>query len=117
MKEGRYLHQLTIPSNFRSGIGGSPREKAMYEYINLIVTLSLPISFIENETVRSFCKSDVRLSYRVLRDTIYKLVEIVETYIKDEMKDTRGAVMHDSWTNNSTHYLAIIAVYVKKTKK
>jgi len=95
----------------------SPKEKAMYEYINIIVSLSLPISYIENPIFRSFSKHSVKFSLKTLRETIYKLVEIVETNISKELEDTRGAVMHDGWSTSGTHYLAILAVYMKKCKR
>ncbi len=44
---------------------------------------------------------------------MFKLFEIVEPQIKDEMNTAKGAVMYDGWTHNSIHYLGVFAVYMR----
>ena len=92
----------------------SQEEKALYDYINLIVTQSLSISIVEQPEFRLISKHSVVLSRKKVRETILSLVQVVEETIINELKGTRGALMHDSWTYNRTHYLGIIAVYMKK---
>ena len=47
------------------------------------------------------------------REVIFKLLELVETSISNEMSSTRGALMYDSWTNSRMHYLGMFVTYIK----
>ena len=43
------------------------------------------------------------------------MVEIGEIWISAEMKDaTRGSILHDGWTKNGVHFVAIFSCYIKK---
>ncbi len=42
---------------------------------------------------------------------MFKVLEVVETKIKDEMTMAKGAVIYDGWTHISTHYVGEFAVY------
>ncbi len=45
---------------------------------------------------------------------MFTIVEIVESKIEADMEQTKGAVIYDGWTNNSTHFMGIFAVYMRK---
>ena len=83
----------------------------MYSYIRYVVLRSQPISSVEDPGVRSFCKHDVEFSRKVFKETLFKLVELVEKAIRREMEETRGALLHDGWSYNSTHFVGILAAY------
>lgn len=89
------------------------REKAMYGYMRLIVLKNLPISFVADTEIRNFSKYGSVFCHRTFKEVLFKLVEIVECKIKDEMMKQKGAVMYDGWTNNSTHYVGIFGVYMR----
>ncbi len=48
-------------------------------------------------------------------DVVVKLVELVEHRIEEEMRGTRGALMYDGWSCNSTHYVRLYASYCTET--
>lgn len=60
---------------------------------------------------------NVNISSKELRETIFKMVEIVESGICNYMKDIRGALMYDVWTNNDSRYLAVYEMMRKKVKR
>jgi len=93
-------NQSTIQIHFQVQMQGNPREKAMFEYINLIVSLSLPVIYVQNPILRSFSKVDVHIGYKSIQETILHLVEKVEVCIKNDLSGTRGALMHDGWTDD-----------------
>ena len=47
---------------------------------------------------------------------MFKLEELVEAKIRTKKKATKGAIKYDGWTVNGTHYLGIMAVYMKSVK-
>ncbi len=61
-------------SQFQELILVTKRERAMYSYVKLIVTQSLPLSIVEQKEFRSFAKFDVLLSYKSVRQKILNLV-------------------------------------------
>lgn len=63
--------------------------------------------------VRSFCKHNIYFTVQTFKQTLLALVEIAEAEICDEMKLSRGFVMHDAWTCNGTHYVGLFALYNK----
>ena len=93
----------------------TPREDAVYDWINVIVEKSMPLAYVEDDTMRSFSRHTVRLSKKYIKDVIYKLVELVEKAVGDEMKHAPiGAIMHDGWSKVSTHYFGLYACYSLK---
>ena len=46
---------------------------------------------------------------------IYKLVEAVENKLATELRNSRGAVLYDGWTENRVH-LAMFASYISPTR-
>ncbi len=62
-------------------------DKAVHCYLRLIIIRGLPLSIVEDEEYRSFCKFDVRISYRTVCKTILRMVEIVEKRISNEMRE------------------------------
>lgn len=89
----------------------SEYEKAIHGYIRLIVMKSLPLYYVSDPEVRNFSRYDVNIGKRTLVEVIFKLVELVEKKIAIELECTKGAVLFDGWTCNSTHYIAVIVSY------
>lgn len=73
-------------------------------HLDVIVSLSFALSYDENMKFRAFGGYDETISVKAVKETIFKLVDIVEIAIRNEMKVKRGAIMHDGWTKNGSHY-------------
>lgn len=86
----------------------------MHDHLKLISPHSLPLSFVENETVRRFSKQEFTFSNKYVKHVMSQLVELVETVISKEMALTKDSSLHDGWTNSGTHYVAVFASYVRK---
>jgi hypothetical protein len=50
---------------------------------------------------------------KTLKVTLFKLIELVELCIKEELKNNipGGMLMHHGWTRNGTHFIAFFASY------
>lgn len=83
-------------------------EKSMYAYMRLIVFKSAPLRYIADPEIREFSKHEDVFSITHFKETLFKLLEIVEESIRGELKGIMGALMQDGWTNNATHYVAFI---------
>lgn len=85
----------------------------LHNYLKMAIHGNLPIKFCENEFYRTLTSKFPNLSYRLVRDTINRLVSIVREKIKVEMKGAeRGSIMYDAWTRFNNHYVAILVVFV-----
>jgi hypothetical protein len=100
---------------FKVGLTFTNRDIALYEWMNIIVDKNLPISAIEDYDMRAFSRfPDVRLSSETLKATMFKMVEMIEKVIGEEMKEAAlGAVMYDGWSQAGTHFIGMIATYMK----
>ena len=47
------------------------REKAIFEYIKLIVLRNLPVKIVEDPMFRDFCKFDEKLFVKTLKETLF----------------------------------------------
>ena len=109
------LGQGASITSFLKASKATPREEAVHGWIKLIVNKSLPVIYVEDEEVREFSRHEVPLSARYLNKVIFKLVELVEKAIGEEMKQSPiGAIMHDGWSKVSTHYFGLYACYSHK---
>ena len=87
----------------------------MYDWIELIVEESLPISITNKKSFRRFKKDRTNFSQEKVKETLYKLVELVESNICYQMKKARrGTILHDGWIKNGVHYVAIYACFMKE---
>ena len=94
----------------------SKREQAMFMYIRLIVLKSLPLSFVEDDLVSSFSKSEYTFSQKLIKSVIFHLTEHVEKRISALMQETTGAIVHDGWSNAGMHYFGVFASFMRKIK-
>ncbi len=82
------------------------KEKAMADWIELIVMQNLPISAITNELFRKFCKHGHVFGVAMTRETFFQLMILVQKRISDDMKKAKGgALMHDGWTYVRMHLI------------
>lgn len=107
------LEDVSASSFFPSSVLFSPREKAMFGCLDMIIGMPLPLSYVEREEVRRFSVHEDQFSRTLVREVIFKLTEEVEKKIKLDMRDTKGAVMHDGWNSIGRKYLGVIALYLK----
>lgn len=95
-------------------ISSTQKEKAMFAYLRIIVLKSLPIGFVTDPIVRSFSKFDVVFSERKVMSVVFKLTELVEMRIARIMENTQGAIIHDGWTHNGTHFFGVFASFMRE---
>ena len=89
----------------------SEYEKTIYSYLRLIVLKILPLYYIFDSEVRRFSRFKATVSNAKLVEVMPKLVALVKRRISSEMTGTKGSVLFDGWTCNSTHFVAVIASY------
>jgi hypothetical protein len=90
----------------------TPKERAIADWMKLIVDKDKPLSDVEDEVMRSFSKHEVKVSAKLMKDVIYKLTEDVQAAISKEMVAAPiGSIMHDGWSRSSTHYFGLFACY------
>lgn len=102
-----------IGDYFKMIESANEREKAINAYITLFTLCNAPLTFVEDRYHRVFCKYDVAITIKTLKEVIFTLSELVENNIADEMRMIKGAIMHYGWTNCGMHYIEVIAVYCR----
>lgn len=84
----------------------------MYEWIHWIVNRDLPFSEIENEITRQKVKMQP-FSVETLMKYMGRLTTAVESKIRKDLANVQSCgLAMDGWSKNSSHYLAIFAVYL-----
>lgn len=74
---------------------------------------SLPIEYVSDSEARKFSKPNISFSKVIFKDTLFSVVELVED---PDIRETKGTILNDGWTNNSTHYVRLFALYNRKVK-
>ena len=82
--------------------------------MRMVVLKNLPLYFITDNDVRQFCKYDTKISPQILIDTIFKVMELVEEKIQEEISGTKGSILFDGWTCNDIHYVCVLLTYMNK---
>jgi hypothetical protein len=81
----------------------------VYNWLRYVVMTNQPMSCVEDPVVRALARFDT-----ICVDTLVKyftlVSERVAAKIRDDMPEKFG-VMSDGWSERSTHYVAVIAVY------
>ena len=109
------LGQGSSIASFLKSSSSTPKEDAVFSWIDIIVDKSWPLSYVEDDSVRAFSTHNFRLSAKYIKEVLYKLVELVEDAVAAEMsKAPIGAIMHDGWSKVSTHYFGLYATYSLK---
>ena len=74
----------------------SAKELAAYDYLRLIVLKNLPVSIVADPEYRRFHRYNEIMSTRTFKEIIFKVVEIVDGRLGEEMKKAgRGSILHD----------------------
>eukprot|EP00171_Calliarthron_tuberculosum_P002904 IDg2904t1 len=109
--------ETVISNYFPSTDTVNKREQAKYAYLQLVVLRNEPLSIVEDRIYRDFSMyEDQRISRKTPREVMFSLFEIVENRISAEMRVTKGAILHDGWTDSGVHYIGLFAVYVRKIR-
>eukprot|EP00957_Ditylum_brightwellii_P091887 6996353-Ditylum_brightwellii.AAC.1 len=83
-------------TNFKPKSLVTPFEQALYDNIHMIVMKNLPLYFATDPEFRNFSKHNVEFGKATFTETIFKLVELVESKIAEEMeKAGKGSILHD----------------------
>ena len=116
-EENFQIKQKIISQLFKPVINITKKEKAIADWIDLIVEERLTLTVIHKKSFRNFyCGAEQLLfSQEKLKETLYNMVEIFEGRISAEMKDAnRGLIPHNGWKNNGVIFFAIFACYINK---
>ncbi len=89
----------------------SDREKEMHQWIQFVVMMNLPVSFVDCVHTRAISRLKP-ISGRSLRRHILSLRDILKETIQKELP-SRFAVVFDGWTEGTHHYIGIAASYIK----
>lgn len=88
-------------------------------WITPIVNKNLPLNIVEDKDYRLQSKHydagdhKTHFSIKLVSQVIFQLVELVEEMMAKEMAEAKcGAILHDGWSGNVLHFLALFAVYV-----
>ena len=88
------------------------KELAVNDFIRLVVLKSLPVSIVEDQEFRSFHRYNENISRKLLKEVIFKLVELVDDNLRKELKLCgKGSILHDGWTCAGVHYIGLFACY------
>lgn len=94
----------------------STKKSAMYGYLLLIVMKSLLLSYGTDPIVRGLSNFDRNFGLNYTKDVILKLTRLYEQTISCLMARTKGAILHDSFTQNGTHYGVLFASFMRNMK-
>lgn len=90
----------------------SDREKEMHQWIQFIVMMNLPVSFVDSAYTRAISRLK-SISGRSLRRHILSLRDVLKETLQKELP-SRFAVVFDGWTEGTHHYIGIAASYIKE---
>jgi len=111
-------HLKHAAGNIEGYFFGSPRDTDVFQILEWVVMRNQPLSEVDNKLTRALFKCKPVCS-KSLRTYILAMIPIVESTIHSELPDKFG-LLFDGWSDSSTHYVALFAVYKKvdsKTKK
>ena len=76
------------------------KEMALYDYLRLIVLKILPVCIVGDQEYMSFHKYNESISSKLMKEVIFKMVDLVDNELEKEMKAAgRGSILHDGWTS------------------
>ena len=94
------------------------RDMELFDWIEMIVMESLPLSAVTSEMYRRKFKHKFKFGPKTVREVLLAMTLIVEGKLSAEMKEARrGSIVHDGWTKFGTHFLALFATYRAKREK
>ena len=96
--------------------GLSDYEKAVYHYIRLIVLRGYPLTCVVDPELRALSKFTSKLDTKTIRGVLMSMVQLVEDRIKEALDGKKGALLFDGWTENGTHFVAMIVSYIDVVK-
>ena len=106
--ESARAHGGTIRDHFQL-YALSQYEQAVHGYIRWIVLCSRTVNEVEDLEFPRINRFSVSISVKTLTEVMFKLVELVESKIADEMAGSKGALLFDGWSSGRVHYVGIYA--------
>lgn len=74
----------------------------------------IPSLLQQRKRFKAYQKYTYKFSRTKIRETIIKLVEVVELTIAAEMKQMQGCIIYDGWTDPSfTHFFGLFASHMR----
>ncbi|CEG36243.1 Tam3-transposase (Ac family) [Plasmopara halstedii] len=109
VQEARSSANSTVSSFFRK------KETNLFNWIQWVVEDLLPFSFCENSNTRKFTKLEP-VTVKTLKLNMSHLSELVRNKIRN-LLPSQFAIVFDGWTDCSTHFLAVFAVFPDKDQQ
>ncbi len=106
------VNNMTATGTFPLALSPNTRERSKYIYRQLVIVRNIPMYSVEDELFREYDKYQERFRRQYFQDFMHSLVQVFKSKITNEMKMTRGAILHYGWTDSGTHYLRLFACYV-----
>ena len=103
----------TIRSHFKSETL-SPREKVINKFLRLIVLESAPFEIVESVEYRRAFEHPAVTTAETVKETMLKLVELVEQRVRNDICGKKGALLFDGWSKRGVHYVEMIASYTRE---
>ena len=100
-----------------------PDVATMHSWILMLVEKGAPLNSVQDQIYRDFSKCvctecthrKKHFSTEKVKEVMNKIVIEVEEKITEEMKSAgRGALMYDGWSKASTHYVGLMATYLRE---
>ena len=89
---------------------------ANYIYIRIIFLNSLPVTYFKDLIVRNFSRFETKFGYNYLKSVLARFTQLEEERISRVMNGTKGAIVHDGWTNSEIHYYDVFASFMRKVQ-
>ncbi len=109
-KEGARRVQQSITSALTQA---NAQDKSLLSLIKLLAKHNISISKVRNEDFLSHLNVE-GVEYKVLADMMLHLTYIIEEKLKKEITGKHGSILHDDWSKNHRHYVALMACYFIK---
>jgi hypothetical protein len=89
------------------------KAKDIYHWMNWLCTSNQPFNFVANPTVRAYSKLG-SISVATLKKYMLKTKELVVKKIAEDLKDKIVGLIFDGWSEDSSHFVALVACYEGK---
>lgn len=74
-----------------------------------------PVTIVEDKEFRRICTRYVDTGYRTFTSVIFRPVELLKLRISKALKQTKGAVIFDGWTENNNYFACAVVSYTSFT--
>ena len=78
--------------------------------MRLIELESCPLSLVKSKEFRHLNRYRTKISV----ETVIKMFELVELWVKNKIENLKGAMLFDEWSRRGAQYVAMVASYIEE---